>query len=341
LTMNSKTKKISTVTSKLNPNTGYGVGASENMTRITKAEDKKTHHRETGSCLDTTQVVGNERPGAHIMTTKYLGDANGFNKDCKETSKKTPSNYTKKGTGTGGTADTYAKKCAVKSQKRISSKAKYAPNTDGPRQQATSRRANPPNTDLRMFYERGDLPVQMDHRGVANALMWKVDIDQLDYHHYLPIFFTGLREVEAPYHFIAQQGCRDLITQGMGQNNKVLPVVPQLIIPIKEALNTRDSGVMLKVLRVLVDLVTTGDEMEGGNLIGQALVPYYRQILPVLNIFLSKKTDLGDGIDYSQQNNEDIGEEITNTLEALERSGGTDAFINIKYLIPTYESINA
>jgi hypothetical protein len=32
-----------------------------------------------------------------------------------------------------------------------------------------------------------------------------VDIDKLDYHHYLPILVDGLREKEEPYRFLAIQ----------------------------------------------------------------------------------------------------------------------------------------
>lgn len=46
----------------------------------------------------------------------------------------------------------------------------------------------------------------------------------------------------------------------------------------------------------------------------------------------------GDGIDYSQQKRENIGDLIQETLEAFEKHGGEDAFINIKYMVPTYES---
>lgn len=46
----------------------------------------------------------------------------------------------------------------------------------------------------------------------------------------------------------------------------------------------------------------------------------------------------GDGIDYAQQRDENIGDLVQQTLEILERHGGEDAFINIKYMIPTYES---
>ena len=60
---------------------------------------------------------------------------------------------------------------------------------------------------------------------------------------------------------------------------KVLPVIPQLIIPIKNALNTRDRAIICTTLKVLQHLVTSAD------MVGEALVPYYRQILPILNLF--------------------------------------------------------
>ena len=47
----------------------------------------------------------------------------------------------------------------------------------------------------------------------------------------------------------------------------------------------------------------------------------------------------GDCIDYSQQKRENLGELVNETLEKLELTGGEDAFINIKYMVPTYESV--
>merc|ERR1711916_253028 len=176
-------------------------------------------------------------------------------------------------------------------------------------------RPNPPNTELRRFYERGDLPIQIDHGGVANRIAWKVEISKLDFHGYLPIFFDGIREVEMPYAFVAEQGILDMLEAGA---HKVLPVIPQLIIPIKTALNTREKEVVIKVLMIV-----------------QALVPYYRQILPVFNLFINNNENLGDGIDYSQRKRTNLGMLIIETLEQLEIHGGEDAFINIKYLVPT------
>jgi hypothetical protein len=204
------------------------------------------------------------------------------------------------------------------------------------KQTAFSVRPNPPNTELRRFYERGDLPIQIDHGGVANRLAWKVEIQKLDFHHYLPIFFDGLREVEQPYSFVAEQAVLDMLEAG---SHKVLPVIPQLIIPIKTALNTREKEVIVKILKILQALVNCDTQNGGGGLIGQALVPYYRQILPVLNIFINNNENLGDGIDYSQRKRLNLGELISETLEQLELHGGEDAFINIKYLVPTYQSV--
>jgi len=63
-----------------------------------------------------------------------------------------------------------------------------------------------------------------------------VEVDKLDYHHYLPLFFDGLCETEHPYEFLARQGIHDMLEHG---GNKILPVVPQLIIPVKSMIFTQ------------------------------------------------------------------------------------------------------
>ena len=50
---------------------------------------------------------------------------------------------------------------------------------------------------------------------------------------------------------------------------------------------------IVKVLKVLQALVTCDQGPDGQGLIGQALVPYYRQILPVLNIFIRQNGAYG------------------------------------------------
>ena len=57
---------------------------------------------------------------------------------------------------------------------------------------------------------------------------------------------------ERRYRFLAVQCCYDLLEKG---GSKILPVVPQLIIPIKTGLNTRDPQVVATTLKVLQYLV--------------------------------------------------------------------------------------
>ena len=51
------------------------------------------------------------------------------------------------------------------------------------------------------------------------------------------------------------------------------------------ALNTRNESIMCRTLKALQQLVRSGEY------IGQALIPYYRQLLPVFNIFKGKNSE--------------------------------------------------
>lgn len=205
-------------------------------------------------------------------------------------------------------------------------KGKKPPKQKPPKGGAFKRRKIPP-TQFRRFYDRGDLPIAIEHKGTGNEITWKVDEKLLDYHHYLPIFFDGLREKEEPYRFLAVEGTFNLLQSG---DSKIVNCIPQLIIPIKTALNTRDPEVICTVLKVLQQLVLSNE------LVGEALVPYYRQILPVLNLFKNRNTNTGDAIEYSQRKRLNIGDLIEETLQLLEERGGEDARINLIYMCPDY-----
>jgi hypothetical protein len=181
---------------------------------------------------------------------------------------------------------------------------------------------------MRKAYERGDLPCSIA-QGAKSKLNWKVDRASLDLHHYLPLFVSGLREVEEPYRFLAEEGSLNLIETG--GERKVLPVLPQLVLPLKDALATRNEKVIVRTMGVLRALAALG------TAVGTALVPFYRQLLPPLNVFMGKDVNLGDGIDYGQRFGH-FGERITACLQQLEINGGPDALINLKYALPLYES---
>lgn len=276
-------------------------------------------HKETLSPFDSTTYKGKEMPGQHPQHLERIS--------ASETMKKSivsPKSFLKSHSGLGGTINMDVAK-AAESKRTAGEGSLTAP----PKSGAKAARPNPPNTELRRVYERSDLPLVII-QGARCKLQWKVEIPRLDFHHYLPLFFTGLREVEEPFRFIAEEGTYDLMKYG--GEAKVLPVVPQLIMPLKEAMNTRDERIMIRALRVLQAMINLGDH------IGVALVPYYRQLLPIMNVYVNATANLGDKIDYHQRFGR-VGELIRETLELMELRGGPDAFINIRYLIPTYQSV--
>ncbi|KAF4669978.1 hypothetical protein FOL46_001116 [Perkinsus olseni] len=153
------------------------------------------------------------------------------------------------------------------------------------------------DTGFRAFYGRSDMPFKMKHDG-RKTLQWKVPPDTVDYSVVLPIFIDGIREVQPLFEFVAYEGAQELIK--MGGDDRLLPILSKLILPLKRALNSKDPKAMRKV-RWVFAYHAGGDEMDFG----------------------------------SKRN---LGAMIEDTLTVLETHGGEDAFINIKYMIPTYES---
>ena len=181
-------------------------------------------------------------------------------------------------------------------------------------------------------YRRGELPCSIEHRGSGNNLSWICPLLQLDYEHYLPIFLDGIRCTESPYQFVARQGFDELIEEAKGFPDCVLPCLPDLIKPIRLALNTKDPDIVHAALRALQKIVLSNYG------VGEALVPFYRQLLSVMNLFFTKRQNLGDAIFYGQRKGTDLGTAVLETLELLEKTGGPNAFVNIKYMVPAYES---
>ena len=66
-------------------------------------------------------------------------------------------------------------------------------------------------SEFRRYYDRGDLPIKVDHQSSLIKLLWKVSVESLDYHHYLPIFVDGCREKFDPYRSFAILGTNDLL----------------------------------------------------------------------------------------------------------------------------------
>ncbi|CAF0760128.1 unnamed protein product [Rotaria sp. Silwood1] len=192
---------------------------------------------------------------------------------------------------------------------------------------------------FRLFYERGDLPCTIHHTTKGQSLKWFIDnIETLNIDYYLPIFTDGLCETKYPYSFIALQGVLDLLEHA---SHKIdIETLSKMIVPLKRALYTYDPIVISRVLLVLQKLARGND-----GAIGIALVPYFNQLLPIINImkerneekFYQNQRQCYMIDDYERNISNEIVRLIDKTLMVLEQFGGQDAFINIKFSVPTYE----
>ena len=88
-------------------------------------------------------------------------------------------------------------------------------------------------------------------------------------------------------------------------------------------------SVVCIVLQLLQKLVVSAE------LVGEALVPYYRQILPILNCSRTKPEHRGRHRLRAAE--EDVRGEPSWRRCSSWRCTEEDAFINIKYMVPTYE----
>lgn len=130
-----------------------------------KTEHACTKHPETNSCFDVTVAVQKDRragghsmapvdqlPAYNVATGQYYLKARHADPQLKSRS------------GNGGMTSSLAK------GRKPDVYLPAGPPVCG----AFKRRDNPPNTEFRRFYERGDLPIQVEHRGVYNRIGWKV-----------------------------------------------------------------------------------------------------------------------------------------------------------------------
>ncbi len=185
-------------------------------------------------------------------------------------------------------------------------------------------------SDFRNYYTRGDIPIRVLHSGSLNKIKWNIEPDKIDLKKYLPLFVDGLKEKTDPYRFLAILGSFELIESNSLE--KIIECLPLIIMPMKRVLNTKDFDVIAVMCKFIQKLLNDHPEA------GKELVPYYRQLLPVFNLLKNRNKNLGDKIEYNQRKGLNIGDLVNQTLELMEVTGGEDAFINIKYMIPTYES---
>jgi len=212
-------------------------------------------------------------------------------------------------------------------------KRKPKPKPKMPRADPFAINTNVPASLLPRRYTRGELPCTVEHRSSGLALSWMCPLHNLDYEHYLPIFMDGVRCLDNPHKFIARQGVYELLQDAAGDSSRILSVLDLCILPLRYGLSTKHPSVVLAIVNILKQLCTVHPAC------GPLLIPHYRQLLGILNLFYCKGgKNLGDAMDYKQFSPDDLVVPIAELLEMMERTGGKDAFVNIKFNIPTYTS---
>ena len=172
-----------------------------------------------------------------------------------------------------------------------------------------------PGTMFRRHYERGDLPVVIRH-GAKSTLEWNLPIESVNTAKFLPLFIDGIREKVNPYRCVASEGTFQMIDYSA--DSAILACLGNLVYPLKFALDTHDPATIELALSVIQTLSRKSAE------IAAALVPHYKRLLPVLNMFKTRRVTLGNAIET--------------TLMILDETGGPEAFAKIKYIVPTYET---
>jgi len=153
-------------------------------------------------------------------------------------------------------------------------------------------------------------------------LVWTQPISELDLHHVLPIFFSGVSETQDPYQFAAVDGLFQLLETCSGK--QLLAVVPELIQHIKDGLNTKNTMVTCNVLRAIQQLAVSGPGIVG------ALAKSYHKFLPAFNILRVKRGKGGSGTAVANL--------VDETLEILEMNGDENSFRQLRKMIPNYQS---
>ncbi|CAJ0586765.1 unnamed protein product, partial [Mesorhabditis spiculigera] len=184
---------------------------------------------------------------------------------------------------------------------------------------------------FRHYFSTGALPVKIDHNSVGppTKLKWTYTQRELSeemLRMLLPKFALGLPLLDQPYRFVAERGFGDLL-DACKSSRPVIASLPQIVRAIRAALYSFDNHKKREMLKALIKL----SMIQG---VGPALVPFYRQLLPPLRVVNHISAADRNKISIDR----DLERDIEVTLNELEKSGGPNAYINIKYVLPMYES---
>ncbi|KAL3894818.1 MAG: hypothetical protein SGCHY_005055, partial [Lobulomycetales sp.] len=110
------------------------------------------------------------------------------------------------------------------------------------------------NTTFSDAYSKGLIPCKLLHGSVSNKLGWSVEsLGELSFDPLLVNFFEGLVDTRHPYAFLVAQGIPQLLSSP-GAYEKICPLLPALVKPLRNGLGSSEKSVVLLSLKVLSKL---------------------------------------------------------------------------------------
>ena len=175
------------------------------------------------------------------------------------------------------------------------------------------RAASKHKTNFGYVYSVGGIPCRLDFIGNMK-LRWSIPPKEIDYDPLLEICFEGLLETEHPYNFIARECIKELLKEE-NSYDKVLPLLPKLLVHCRRALECNIEQVFLNAMDIVLLL---------SNLLKEKMNKYLYLILQPINKRSFK-------MKYK--------EKVFDLLRVIENNGGEGTYYLIKNKIPTYTSL--
>lgn len=170
-------------------------------------------------------------------------------------------------------------------------------------------------TNFGAAYDSGVIPCRINHGSIKNSLHWTKEPSSLEFNPLLVTCVEGFRETEHPFVFLARTAFRELM-QLEDAREKTIPILPQIIPPLREALMATSEDIFLMALeatRILSDVV----EEEMNTYLPKITQQIHRKLLT-----------------------KQLRHHVEETLATLEQNGGREALGIIRAKIPTYTSAN-
>lgn len=145
-------------------------------------------------------------------------------------------------------------------------------------------------------------------------ITWAIPPESLSYSILFPVFLSGLCEKQHPYTYLVRLGIQDLLAANDAVE-KLHPILPKLVPPLRAALATRDKEIFLAALDTFVRIVrlVKGDCVK---ILGSLIPPIASRVLSA-----------------------DLREEVQEALRVCEIEGGESALKMIRHFCPTYCSV--